>query len=84
MKAREALAAHAANLLERAEAMERENMPQAPQPATPQQPIHQQQQVQPKEERVVGRPVRGLAGSNLKAAAGAGRRFIAFKMTVRV
>jgi hypothetical protein len=43
MKAREALAAHAANLLQRAEAMERENMPQAPQPATPQQPIQQQQ-----------------------------------------
>jgi hypothetical protein len=47
--ASEALAAHAANLLERADAMERENAPPAPQPpATPQQPTQQQEQVQPK------------------------------------
>jgi hypothetical protein len=48
-KASEALAAHAANLLERADAMEREKMGRVPQPpATPQQPSQQQQQVQPK------------------------------------
>jgi hypothetical protein len=50
-QASEALAAHAANLLERAEALERENMPPAPQPpATPQQPTQPQEQVQPKEK----------------------------------
>ena len=48
-KASEALAAHAANLLERADAMERKNAPPAPQPpATPRQPSQQQQQAQPK------------------------------------
>ena len=48
-QASEALAKHAADLLERAEALERENMGQVPQPpATPQQPAQQQQQVQPK------------------------------------
>jgi hypothetical protein len=48
-QASEALAKRAADLLERAEALERENMGQVPQPpATPQQPAQQQQQVQPK------------------------------------
>jgi hypothetical protein len=48
MKASDALAAHAADLLERAEALERKNMPPAPQAqATAQQPAQQQQQVQP-------------------------------------
>jgi hypothetical protein len=48
-KASEALAAHAANLLERADAMERENMGLTPQPpATAQQPAQEQQQIQPK------------------------------------
>jgi hypothetical protein len=48
-QASEALAAHAANLLERADAMERENMGLTPQPpATAQQPAQQQQQVQPR------------------------------------
>jgi hypothetical protein len=47
-QASEALAKHAADLLERAEALERENMGQVPQPpATPQQPAQQQQQIQP-------------------------------------
>ena len=51
MKARDARAAHAADLLERAEALERENMPPAPQAqATVQQPAQLQQQVQPKKE----------------------------------
>jgi hypothetical protein len=50
-RASEALAAHAANLFERADAMERESAPPAPQvPATPQQPMQQQQQVQQKKE----------------------------------
>jgi len=50
-QAGEALAAHAANLLERAEAMERENLGPVPQPpASSQQPAQQQQQVQPKKE----------------------------------
>jgi hypothetical protein len=50
-QASEGLAAHAANLLERAEAMERENLAPVPQPpASPQQPAQQQQQVQPKKE----------------------------------
>jgi hypothetical protein len=48
-RASEALAAHAANLLERAETIERESMGPAPQaPATPQQSAQQQEQVQPK------------------------------------
>jgi hypothetical protein len=48
-QASEGLAAHAANLLERAEAMERENLAPVPQPpASP--PAQQQQQVQPKKE----------------------------------
>jgi hypothetical protein len=48
-QASEALATHAANLLERADAMERENMWPKPQPpATPEQPAQQQQQIQPK------------------------------------
>jgi hypothetical protein len=47
-QASEALAAHAANLLARAEAVERENLRPVPQPPpSPQQPA-QQQQVQPK------------------------------------
>ena len=50
-KASEALSAHAADLLERAEAIEREAMPPASEaPGTPQQPAQQQQQVQPKNE----------------------------------
>jgi hypothetical protein len=49
LKAREALAKHAADLLEQAEALERENMGPAPQPpATSEQPAQQQQQIQPK------------------------------------
>jgi hypothetical protein len=50
-KASEALAAHAATLLARADAMDRENTPPVPQPpGTPQQPAQQQEQVQPKKE----------------------------------
>jgi hypothetical protein len=49
LKAREALAKHAADLLEQAEALERENMGPAPQPpATSEQPAQQQQQIQHK------------------------------------
>jgi hypothetical protein len=48
-KASEVLAAHAADLLERAEAIDRENgSPVLQPPATPQQPAQQQQQIQPK------------------------------------
>jgi hypothetical protein len=49
LKASEALAAHAADLLEKADTLEWENAPPAPQPpATLQQPSQQQPQVQPK------------------------------------
>jgi len=50
-KASEALAAHAATLSERAEALAREKIRSVHSaPATPQQPAQQQQQVQPEEE----------------------------------
>jgi hypothetical protein len=50
-QAAEALATHAANLLERAEALERQEMP-PPQPSSAhQQPAQQQQQSQPKKEK---------------------------------
>jgi hypothetical protein len=49
LKARAALAKHAADLLERAEALESEKLEPALQPSVnPQQPAQQQQQVQPK------------------------------------
>jgi hypothetical protein len=48
-QASEALATHAANLLERADAMERENLGSVPQPPVPpQQQAQQQQQVESK------------------------------------
>ena len=50
-QASEALAKYAADLLERAEALERENMGPAPQSqASPEQPAQQQQQVTLKKE----------------------------------
>lgn len=46
-QASEALATHAADLFEKADAMELDN---APPPATPEQPSQQQHQVQPKKK----------------------------------